>query len=268
MANRMIPRPQAAMVDNTGLPTKEWYRYFSDMNGSNGTGVTTESLMQTIFARKPWLKEPPRIFGIKSIQTTGSFAEGLLYFTLDGDSDYPGPGCAYMISTDNHKGWFRIATVIQTSPDVSRNEVDGVVTLGLSDVADSGQGDHLVKLTRDAKGRVSGTSPATSDDLPEGKTHLHHTQERVQEALGTSIDASEDIVLTYDPAKKKLKAELTQEARAKLKLAETALQPKADLGSTGVFTLKDLADDQAAASAGIAIGGLYRKENVVKVRIT
>lgn len=266
MTNRMVPRPQAAMVDNAGLPTREWYRYFSDMDGSNGTGVTTESLMQTIFARKPWLKEPPRIFGIKSIQTTGSVAEGLLYLTLDGDSDHPGPGCAYMISTDNHKGWFRIATVIRTSPDVSRNEVDGVVTLGLADVADSGQGDRLVKFTRDAKGRVSGTSPATSDDLAEGKAHLYYTQERVQEVLGASIDASEEIVLTYDPAKKKLKAELTQEAKAKLKLAETALQPKADLGSTAVFTLKDAVDDQAAASAGVAAGGLYRTGNVVKVR--
>ena len=267
MANRMVPRPQAAMVDNAGLPTKEWYRYFSDMNWMNGNGVTAESLMQVIFARKPWLKEPPRIFGIKSIQSTGSFAEGLLYLTLDGDSDHPGPGCAYMISTDNHKGWFRVATLIKTSPEVSRSEVDGVVTLGLSDVADSGQGDRLVKLTRDAKGRISGTSPATSDDLPEGKAHLYHTQERVQDALGVTVEASDEITFNYDPVKRKLKAELTQEARVKLKLAETALQPKADLGSATVFTLKDLADDKAAAGAGVAIGGLYRTGSNVKVRV-
>ena len=74
-----------------------------------------------------------------------------------------------------------------------------------------------------AKGRDSGTSPATSDDLPEGLSPLYYTQERVQEVLGASIDASEEIVLTYDPAKKTRIAELSQQARTQLKRAETAL---------------------------------------------
>ncbi|WP_141057091.1 hypothetical protein [Stenotrophomonas rhizophila] len=44
----------------------------------------------------------------------------------------------------------------------------GDPAISLEDLPDSGIGAALVKITRDAKGRVSGTAAATTDDLPQG----------------------------------------------------------------------------------------------------
>jgi hypothetical protein len=52
------------------------------------------------------------------------------------------------------------------------------ITATLKDLADSGTGAALVKLTRDSKGRISGTSAATTDDLTEGVTNLWYTDAR------------------------------------------------------------------------------------------
>ncbi|TPG08328.1 hypothetical protein EAH88_11905 [Rhodanobacter glycinis] len=51
------------------------------------------------------------------------------------------------------------------------------ITADLKDLADSGTGAALVKLTRDAKGRLSGTSSATTTDLTEG-VNLYFTDAR------------------------------------------------------------------------------------------
>jgi len=51
------------------------------------------------------------------------------------------------------------------------------ITATLKDLTDSGTGATLVKITRDAKGRISGTSAATTTDLAEG-TNLYYTDAR------------------------------------------------------------------------------------------
>ncbi len=53
----------------------------------------------------------------------------------------------------------------------------GNPVIGLEDLPDSGVGAALVKTTRDAKGRTSGTSSATTTDLAEG-TNLYYTDAR------------------------------------------------------------------------------------------
>lgn len=61
--------------------------------------------------------------------------------------------------------------------------VGGLPTVGLADVPDEGGG-TLQRIQRDAKGRVSGTSEATTDDLPEGSS-LYFTDERARTAAVT-----------------------------------------------------------------------------------
>ncbi|WP_052812269.1 hypothetical protein [Xanthomonas campestris] len=56
--------------------------------------------------------------------------------------------------------------------------VAGNPVVSLEDLPDSGTGAALRKITRDAKGRLSGTSAATTSDLAEG-TNLYHTTARV-----------------------------------------------------------------------------------------
>lgn len=62
------------------------------------------------------------------------------------------------------------------------NGVAGNPVISLSDLTDTGVGAALVKITRDAKGRVEGTESATTDDLAEGSTNLYHNAERAQRA--------------------------------------------------------------------------------------
>ncbi len=60
--------------------------------------------------------------------------------------------------------------------------VGGLPTVGLADVPDEGGG-ALQRFQRDGKGRVAGTSAATTDDLPEG-SNLYFTPERARAAVG------------------------------------------------------------------------------------
>lgn len=56
--------------------------------------------------------------------------------------------------------------LVVTNPDGAA----GNVLYGLADLADSGVGAALIKITRDAKGRVEGTEPAVLDDLDDVDT--------------------------------------------------------------------------------------------------
>lgn len=74
--------------------------------------------------------------------------------------------------------WFQRSLQPGTGIDVANGDgADGNPTISLEDLPDSGVGAALVKLTRDAKGRVSGTSSATTTDLAEG-TNLYFTDAR------------------------------------------------------------------------------------------
>lgn len=63
------------------------------------------------------------------------------------------------------------------------------ITATLKDLADSGTGTALVKITRDAKGRVSGTSAATTTDLAEG-SNLYFTDARVRATALTGLSTA------------------------------------------------------------------------------
>lgn len=74
----------------------------------------------------------------------------------------------------------RVATITGTTDQINvanGNAAAGVPTISLADLADTGVGAALVKLSRDAKGRVSGTQAATTTDLSEG-ANLYFTNAR------------------------------------------------------------------------------------------
>jgi hypothetical protein len=84
-----------------------------------------------------------------------------------------GAGSLLAISRDS-KGRVtgtRVATITGTASQIDVANGDAVAgrpTISLADLTNSGVGAALVKITRDAKGRVSGTQAATTDDLPAG----------------------------------------------------------------------------------------------------
>lgn len=71
-----------------------------------------------------------------------------------------------------------VGEILANSTTISLAYVVGTsITATLNDLADSGTGAALVKITRDAKGRLSGTEAATTDDLAEG-SNLYFTNAR------------------------------------------------------------------------------------------
>ena len=71
-----------------------------------------------------------------------------------------------------------VGAILANSTTISLAYVAGTsITAALNDLADSGTGAALVKITRDAKGRVSGTHAATTTDLTEG-SNLYYTDAR------------------------------------------------------------------------------------------
>lgn len=74
---------------------------------------------------------------------------------------------------------------------------DGLVRLDLRELEDAGGGE-LVKILRDGYGRVAGTSPANTDDLPEGFSR-YFTDERVEALLQYQrMTADGDFRITAD----------------------------------------------------------------------
>jgi hypothetical protein len=98
------------------------------------------------------------------------------------------------------------------------------ITADLKDLADSGTGSALVKITRDAKGRLSGTEAATTADLTEG-SNLYFTNERAQDAIGAALVGTGNVPLTYDDAGNTISAALSTSVLASLALADSATQP-------------------------------------------
>lgn len=199
-----IPRPQAAIADRAGLPTREWYTYLLDLANSAGMTPAQREQLDTLIARVDALDGGAG--GNVSVQGLGSIVTNgidVVLVTLDGDNDAPGSSWYYGTGPDGVKGWYAIADALAVTADLTKavDEGTGVATFGLADLPDSGTGTAIYKTTRDAKGRTSGQVAATTTDLPEG-TNLYFSTERGQDAAGAAITAGtfDGLTLTYDDA--------------------------------------------------------------------
>lgn len=165
-----IPRPQAAIADRAGLPTREWYTYLLDL--ANSAGMTPDQLQrfEQLAAAVDALQQ--RGGGRASIQGVGSVevvGMEIMQIYLVGDNDAPGASWYYGTGPDGAKGWYAIADALAVTADLTKAVAGtGVSTFGLADLPDSGTGAAVYKTTRDAKGRTSGQVAATTSDLPEG----------------------------------------------------------------------------------------------------
>ncbi|MCO7494691.1 hypothetical protein [Stenotrophomonas maltophilia] len=97
-----------------------------------------------------------------------------------GLEDVPDSGAGSLLAiTKDSKGRVtgtRPATITGTAQQIdvaNGNASAGLPTISLADLPNSGVGAALVRITRDAKGRVSGTQSATTDDLPAGSTNKY-----------------------------------------------------------------------------------------------
>lgn len=187
-----LPRPQAPIADRTGLPTREWYSYFLQLRDGGGLTPEQQQQLDDLAARVTALEDGGA--GGGSIQGVGSIAiqgapPGIIQISLEGDTDSPGNTWYYGTGPDGTRSWYSLADGFAVTTDLTKS-VDGttgVTTYGLADLPDSGVGAALVKIARDAKGRLSGTSAATTDDLTEGVTNLYFTDARARAAVGLTF---------------------------------------------------------------------------------
>jgi len=110
-----------------------------------------------------------------------SAANGVVGFRLAPLAD-SGEGSLLAITRDQYGrvSGTRVATITGTLGEIDVADGDasaGLPTVSLADVANAGGG-TLVRIARDAKGRVTGTSAPTTDDLPEGEENLYYTDTR------------------------------------------------------------------------------------------
>lgn len=160
------PRVDHPVVDRNGFATQPWIDYWLRMASSlsqDDQAVVLEELKRRIDALENGQSLNFRIIGQESISVNGVVQPGgMVIITLQGDVSAPGNTSYYGTGPTGDKGWFPIAGAITTSPtEVSRTVgSNGVVNLGLADLANTATG-ALLAITRDSKGRVVGTKPAT-----------------------------------------------------------------------------------------------------------
>ncbi|MEB1529900.1 tail fiber domain-containing protein [Xanthomonas sp. WHRI 7945] len=197
MADISIPRVQAAVATPGGMPTTEWYTFFLRLRDAVGSDSGIQAQIDALEAQVAALEGGGGagsatflLQGIASVLTDGTPAGGVVQISLDGDQDAPGNTYCYGTGPDGLRGWYRIADAIAVTPDLSGSldPVTNVLTLGLADLADAGVGGALVKIVRDAKGRISATSAATTSDLPEG-SRLYFTDPRADARADARIAA-------------------------------------------------------------------------------
>lgn len=139
--------------------------------------------------------------------------DGSAYWRLDGNwanvpaivralSGFDADG---FLSWDSDDGSFTAREIKGTTDQIVVSDglgIDADPVISLADLGDAGTGSFKL-ITRDTKGRLSGTTDGTTDDVPEGALNLYFTEERVREAVGiipliafSYGDASPSIVYT------------------------------------------------------------------------
>jgi hypothetical protein len=173
------PRFDQPVVDSRGLATQPWMNYWlrmaSSLSQEDLTAVVAE-LQRRVDDLEDGQSLDFQILGQGSVSINGVPQPGnVVVITLEGDAVAPGNTQYYGTGPTGEKGWFPVSGAVTVAAGELTKAVgaDGVTTLGLADLTNSGVGAALVKITRDAKGRVSGTSAATTDDLPAGTTNKY-----------------------------------------------------------------------------------------------
>ncbi|HHA2463022.1 hypothetical protein [Stenotrophomonas maltophilia] len=103
-----------------------------------------------------------QILGPQSVIVQGVPSNGVVILSLLGDNPTPGSTTYYGTGPDGIKGWHPVAeTITVMAGDLVKTvSPQGVITLGLANVADSGAG-ALLATTFDGKGRKTGSKAAT-----------------------------------------------------------------------------------------------------------
>lgn len=165
--NYLIPRANAPLSQGGTAPTREWYNFLRglyQLYESSDASVQAQitELCYKLGSPDGTIANIPPLGNITSVTGIDSIiANGLNYVQLNLDGDVvTAPALTfYGAITAGSKGWQPYSNNFQKTTTL------GVDYLDLVDLADSGAGAFKL-LTRDTKGRLSGTKSGAASDVP------------------------------------------------------------------------------------------------------
>lgn len=284
MTQTSLPAARASFVESDGRPTPQFYRFLETLATAQ-TGNASATDIAAINAQLATLQDEidalPESSGYPKLQVTypilsqGLLQNGFAKLALNQPGD-TGTGSLLAFVKD---AWGRItgtkaATITGTAGRVTVANGDasaGLPTIDLATVADTGGG-SLLRIVRDAWGRVTGTSTPSTTDLAEG-SNLYFTASRVlatvlaglSTATNAAITAADSVLSAFG----KLQAQITANVTTLSKKADSSagtysptLTDVTNTGSSSTFTCQWLRVGDvvtvsgrlqtAAASGGVA----------------
>jgi len=103
-------------------------------------------------------------------------------------------GAGLFAVTGDGTGAFRTLADTETIGWTNGDGVAGNPAASLKDLADSGAGTFKL-LTRDAKGRLSGTADGDTDDVSEGANNLYFTAARVRDTILAGLSTATNVAI-------------------------------------------------------------------------
>lgn len=193
-----VPKSSERLVQPNGTPTFAWYRVLgriADLVSLDDVRAFFRALLVKLGSPDGTLENLPpiavgsflptstQVSASYSIDANGTLAGGVVALTLVNDEFEPLPTHYYGTDVDGLRGYQAVADAFVAAEGIALT-VDGVgvTEIALATIPDGGAG-TLQKTARDAYGRMTDTSAATTDDLTEGATNLYFTDDRAVDAL-------------------------------------------------------------------------------------
>lgn len=192
-------------VDRNGIarPTRAYYLFWQRLANAAaaGGGISPAQFRELLIylgsadgtidglppsASGQYMPLSRNVQGDYSVESNGILSQGVVSITLVGDEFEPLPTHYYGTGANGQRGYQAVADALEAGEGIALT-VDGVgvTEIALATIPDGGAG-TLQKTARDAYGRMTDTSAATTDDLAEGVTNLYFTDARAVTALETT----------------------------------------------------------------------------------
>jgi hypothetical protein len=166
-----LPTYGAALVDAGGRASAEYYRYFQSLNTNLFNYNAIEAQIADLESRVPALTSD--VLGIDSVTSSGHLSRGTVRVSLLNDVANPAKTQYYGTDSTSTHGWYSLYNVVKaevigsTNVTVTPDDTVQTLTVDLANLANSGIG-SLLAITRDAKGRISGSRAVVPSDIPGG----------------------------------------------------------------------------------------------------